>query len=321
MKIRFALLASVICCFSLVLVQPAKGQDDLMNLLDSTTTQKKVTNYTYATFKTTHLITGESVEIPAPGVLQFDIAHRFGTFKDGWRGLFGLDQANIRFAFDYGITPYLAIGFGRSSADKMYDFSVKAKLLRQSTGYHKYPLTIDFYASAAVTSYDWPDKTRKNYFSSRLSYAFQLLIARKFGHGFSMQISPTLVHRNLVPTSSEHNDVFSIGIGGRQMVSRSVSVNMEYYFLVPGQIPGKYYGMGSVGIDLETGGHVFQFMITNGRGMVPEYFVGNTDQGWRHGDIRLGFNINRVFTLYNYEKMQQKKAARKQQKLEKSKAS
>ncbi|MDX2002802.1 MAG: DUF5777 family beta-barrel protein [Chitinophagales bacterium] len=291
-------------------------EDDLLDLLNAQTDSAKANTieYTYATFKTTRIISGQSIEIPAPGVMQFLIGHRFGTFKDGWRGLFGLDRANIRFAFEYGFTPWLAVGFGRSSADKMYDGSIKLKLLRQSTGKRKIPLTIGLYASGAIHSMEWTNPDRNNYFTSRMSYAFSLMIARKFNKGFSLQLTPTVAHQNLVPDKTFNNTVFAMGAGARQMVSKSLSINAEVFYLIPGQLPETYQSTYSIGIDLETGGHVFQFMITNARGMVEQYFVPRETQRWRDGDIQIGFNINRVFTVANYEKMQQRKAARKEKK-------
>jgi len=309
------LLAAIV----LVNAQPVCAQDDLMNLLDSTdkAADKNKTDYTYATFKTTKIISGESVEIPGPGVLKFDIDHRFGTFQDGWRGLFGLDQANIYFGIDYGINPWLAVGFGRSSADGMYEGYAKAKVLRQSTGHKKFPLTIDLYTDMGITSVAYTNPDQHNYVTSRFSYAYSVLIARKFNRIFSMQLSPTLVHMNLVPTSKDHNDVYSIGVGGRIMVSRNLSINGEYFYLIPGQVVSTpAYSMASIGIDIETGGHVFQFMVTNARGMVPDFFVPTTDQQWRTGAVRLGFNIDRVFTLYNYEKAQKKMAMKRERKKE-----
>jgi hypothetical protein len=312
------LLFSVALLFiSTLLCNTVQAQEDLMKLLDSETDSaaSETIDYTYATFKTTRIITGQSIETPAPGVMNFLIGHRFGTFKDGWRGLFGLDRANIRFAFEYGITPWLSVGWGRSSADKQYDGSVKVKLLRQSTGKRKMPITVALYASGAIHSMEWTDKTRPNYFSSRMSYAFSMMIARKFNKGFSLQLTPTIAHQNLVPDKTYKNTVFSMGVGARQMVTGSLSVNAEVFYLIPGQLPKTQMPTYSIGIDLETGGHVFQIMISNARGMVEQYFVLRETQRWRDGDIQLGFNINRVFTIVSQEKMEQKREAKRQKKL------
>jgi hypothetical protein len=130
-----------------------------------------------------------------------------------------------------------------------------------------------------------------------MSYAHQILIARKFSKAFSFQLMPTLIHRNLVELEVDENDVFSIGAGGRAKISNRVSINAEYYYLLPGQTADDYYNVLTVGFDIETGGHVFQLFATNGRGAIEEYFIPQTGGSWLNGDIRIGFNITRVFTI------------------------
>ena len=173
--------------------------------------QPKTTDYTYATFKTTRIINSQSVENPAEGVLMFLIQHRFGRINTGAYEFFGLDQATIRLGLEYGITKRLAVGVGRSSYQKTYDGFLKYKILRQSTGLRKMPLSMSYYVSTAITSLKWEDmgvEDRTNYFSSRVSYTHQLLIARKFSKALSIQLIPTLIHKNLVPTGEKTKMIF-----------------------------------------------------------------------------------------------------------------
>ena len=281
------------------------GQDDLMNLLEES--EEPVTEYTIATFKTTRLMSGQSVEIPAAGVLQYVISHRFARITSGFYDIFGLDNATMRMGFDYGITNRLAVGVGRSSFEKTYDGYVKYKLLRQSKGAKNMPVTLTGFAGMAIKTIKWPEPDRPNYFTSRLYYTFQLLIARKFNSDLSLQVMPTLVHRNLVATRADANDVFAVGVGGRYKLSGSLSVNAEYYYLIPGQIVSPVYGEKvrnslTLGIDIETGGHVFQLMFSNSRGMTEKFFVTETTGSWLSTDIHFGFNINRVFTIIDKHK-------------------
>ncbi len=276
------------------------GQDDLMNLLEEN--EEPVTEYTIATFKTTRLMSGQSVEIPAAGVLQYVISHRFARITSGFYDIFGLDNATMRMGFDYGISNRLALGVGRSSFEKTYDGYVKYKMLRQSKGDRNMPVTLTGFAGMAIKTIKWPEPDRPNYFTSRLYYTFQLLLARKFNSNLSLQLMPTLVHRNLVATRADANDVFAIGMGGRYKLTGSLSVNAEYYYLIPGQIVSPVYGEKvrnslTLGIDIETGGHVFQLMFTNSRGMTEKFFVTETTGSWLSTDIHFGFNINRVFTI------------------------
>ena len=188
------------------------AQDDMMDLFGD---EEPTIEYTYATFKTTRISLGQSVENPANGNLIFDIQHHFGRLNEGAYEFFGLDQATLRLGLQYGITDWLAIGIGRSSFEKTYDGSVKAKILRQSTGARNMPVSISYFGNIGINSLKFADTTRTNYFSSRLSYTNQLLIARKFNSAISIQLTPTFIHRNLVETTSDDNDVWAMGAGGR----------------------------------------------------------------------------------------------------------
>ncbi len=255
------------------------------------------TNYTTATFKTTRLMNGHSIENQAAGVLDFRINHRFGNLNGGAYEWFGLDQSNVKIGFDYGVLPWLMVGVGHTNVDKTYDGFVKAKLLRQSTGKKRMPITMTYVASSAVTTLKWTNPNRNNYISSRYAYTNQLLIARKFSNATSIQIMPTLVHQNLIDSLKYKNDVFVIGIGGRQKLTQRMSINAEYYYVLPNQIKPIYDNSFSLGFDIETGGHVFQITCTNSRGMTDPQFLTQTVGKWLKGDIRLGFNISRVFTV------------------------
>jgi hypothetical protein len=313
------LLTSSFVLFALLFSSPAQAQnDDLLGLLDSIETEEPaVIDYTPATFKTTRVITSRSSQLPARGEMQFLIAHRFGRLNSGWRDFFGLDQANIRFEFEYGITDWLSVGWGRSNIFKMWDGYARANVLRQSTGKLRMPITLQLLTSVSMTSGPWREPERKNYISSRASYVFQMIIARKITRNLSLQLMPTMLHKNLVTSSADKNDLFMFGAGGRYLLSGSFSINMEYHYLLPDRIVSpidvpKTDHSFSIGFDLETGGHVFQVMATNNLGMTEhQYFTSATTGKWLDGDIHIGFNVNRVFTLADHEKMKKKKEARR----------
>lgn len=274
------------------------AQDDLMAMLDKD--QKPVIDYTSATFKSTRIVIGQSIELPAPGEAQFVITHHFGALNTGYENLYGLKQAFIRLGFDYGLTKWLGFGAGLNTDRNTWDGYIKGKVLRQSTGARKMPVSVDIFANTAIFTTKWPDTSRTNYFTSRMSYAFQLLVARKFGNSLSLQLSGSMVHKNMVPTSDDHNDIFTLGGGGRIKISNRVSVNAEYHHIFKGQVVSyTVYDSFSVGVDIETGGHVFQIFLTNSYGEYEETFLTDTRGKWSNGDIFLGFNINRVFTIFD----------------------
>lgn len=295
---RFFLLT----CLLLSSVKIALAQDDLLGLLEDEESKDPVSDYAYATFKTTRIINGQSVELTADKELSFVIQHRFGEVGGGVYELWGLDQSTIRFGLEYGLFRWLNVGFGRSSYKKTYDGYLKAKVLRQQTGKLNIPVTVSLFSSVAVTTLKWDRPDLPDYFSSRLNYTNQILIARKFGNAVSIQLSPSYVHRNLVETPQDQNDVYAIGLSGRVKLTNRMSINAEYFYQTDGYNKSVTFDAMSIGIDLETGGHVFQFLLTNSKGMIDPYFIADTTGDITKGGIFLGFNINRVFTLTKEEK-------------------
>lgn len=272
----------------------ARAQDDdLLNLLG----EDETTDYSTASFKTTRVVNLHSMENNAEGVLDFKISHRFNYLNGGAYELFGLDGATVRLGLEYGINKRLMAGVGRSTINKTYDSFFKFKILRQSTGARRMPVSVLWFSSIACNTLKWADTSRTNYFSSRLHFVHQLIVGRKFTEGFSAQISPTVVHRNLVATEAEPNDVLALGVGMRQKITRRTSFNVEYIYVLPDQLQPQYDNSLSIGFDIETGGHVFQLHFTNSRAMTESYFITETDGEWDAGDISFGFNISRVFTI------------------------
>ena len=160
------------------------------------------------------------------------------------------------------------------------------------------PVTIDLFANTAIYTVKWPVPDQKNYFSSRMAYAFQLMIARKFNTFLSLQVTGSMVHKNMVPTSDDNNDIFTVGAGGRVKVSQRVALSAEYHYLFTGQVVSTpVYNSLSLGVDIETGGHVFQIFLTNSYGEYEELILTDTRGKWSNGDIFLGFNISRIFTI------------------------
>jgi len=278
---------------TLLLTAQLFAQDNLMSLFDEPTQ----TVYTQATFKTTRVVLGQSVESPATGNLIFVIQHHFGYVNQGAYEFFGLDQATIRLGFEYGITDWLMIGIGRSSFGKTYDGNIKLKILRQSSGKKNMPLSLSYFGSIGINTLRVEDKTIDYYFSNRLTYLNQILIARKFSPGISVQLTPSLVHRNLVETPQDENNVWAIGAGGRFKLSKHTSINAEYFYVLSKQTAADYHNSFSIGFDVETGGHVFQMYVSNSQGIIGQNFIPGTTGDWLKGDVLFGFNITRNFVV------------------------
>ena len=288
---QFSSLMLLLFC---ILYLPLQAQDDLLEALQQSSDTLVQDEYVEATFKGTRLINGHSVELREKKVLDFIISHRFGRLNSGAYELFGLDESTVRIGFDYGLTDRLNIGIGRSSFQKVYDGFLKYKILRQGVGQGKSPVSAVAFASTAISTLRSQNELST---ANRLSYVFQLLIARKFNDRLSLQFMPGIVHRNLALSPNDDNDIYFVGLGGRYKLTQRVSLNTEYYHLINKPEPGvePVQPSFSIGVDIETGGHVFQLHLTNSRAMQEKGFITETTGDFFKGDIHYGFNISRVF--------------------------
>ena len=273
---------------------PTNAQDtDLLKLV----TDKPKKEYVDYAFKSSRVIMSQSMEMIKPGVMDFRILHRFGNVNKGAYEFFGLDNATMRLGFDFGITKDLMLGIGRSTNKKEFDGFVKLRLIHQAKGPGALPFSLLLVGGTTLQTVKWTDTSRKNYFTSRLAYYGQIILGKKFSEGFTFQIMPTVLHRNLVATESDPNDLFTVGVGSRIKLSRRVSFNIDYYYRInPGKIEETFNPL-SIGFDIETGGHVFQLHFTNAIGMNEKIFLTESTNNWARGDIQFGFNLSRTFQL------------------------
>jgi hypothetical protein len=304
---RFLLLIASLCTIQTSLAQ------DLSDIVNATqnNSHDKVT----ATFKGFRIVNLQTIETAKKHNLFFNIAHRFGDLAGDAGGIssfYGFDNSSdIRTSFDYGITDRLQAGIGRSKGidplKELYDANLKFKLLEQTTD-GKLPFSVTVFGSAAITGRKASvDSTSDASFSKtpqRLSYVTQLLIAKKFSPGFSLQIAPTWSHRNYVAFADE-NDLFAIGAGGRLKLTSRFAIIADYYYdfsefrknARDAEGNPVYYDPLSVGVEIETGGHVFTINFTNATGIVENLYLPFTTSNWLDGEFRLGFNIARNFVI------------------------
>ena len=272
----------------------ALAQNDLTSLLD---TEANRTQIVESTFKGSRIINGHSIETRGGGELDAIFMHRFGTLNSGAYNLWGLDDAWIRLGAEYGISDDFTIGIGRSSYEKTYDGFLKYKLISQKKGAAAFPFTATAFTSMAINTLKPATPEEDIKFTSRISYTYQLLLARKFNSNFSLQIAPTLVHHNLVETPEENNDILALGMSGRHKVTRRMSLTFEYYLQFNNNSVAENYNALGFGLEIETGGHVFQLVFCNTQAMIEKSFITETSGNFFDGDIHFGFNISRVFQL------------------------
>ncbi len=301
---RLTVRAAWVAGALLVGALPAAAQTtDLLKELDRQTAPVEPTpELALATFKSIRIINGHSVETVHKNTLHFLISHRFGTLNSGAYNFFGLDAGVIRLGFEYGLSENLTIGVGRSSNEKTFDGLIKYRALRQGTGPGTAPVTVTLLGTSALSTLKYAGSLMDDRpFKTRLTYTYQALIARKFSDGFSLQLMPTYVHRNLVMTRAEDNGVWAVGGAARQKITKRLALTGEYYYVLPGATADdvRYHNSLAVGFDIETGGHVFQLHFTNSSGMIEKFFIPQTTGDFFKGDIYFGFNISRAFTVGN----------------------
>jgi hypothetical protein len=287
-----------------------KSQDSLLLSLNDSISAYHRTEYVTGTFKALYIVNMKTIEAPAAGSLNFEIQHRFGTVNSGAYNLFGLDFATFRLGFDYGISDRLSVGIGRSTNLKTFDGYLKYKLLRQKENSGMPVSVVLLGTSDYYTQHFNPgkeDSILKNEY--RFNYTAQILIARKFNSKFSMELTPTFIHYNLVDSNNDHNNVFALCGGARMKITKRMAITAEYDYLFPNQLNSQLNPGGpprtnsfSLGWDIETGGHVFQLVFTNSESMVESQYIGQTSGTWGKGYIYFGFNISRNFNLKAHDK-------------------
>lgn len=298
MKIKF--LLSFVFLFSAHVF----AQDSLMDILDDGQEEKRKV---FATFKSTYLINAQTNETVKKGTLDFRITHRFGDVAGAGGGIhnfYGFDNAsNIRFSFDYGVTERLQLGIGRSKVNENVDGSIKYKFAEQIEA--GFPFSIVGYANMAIT----PKKdlnAEYTDFANRLSYSYQLILTSKVSRKFSFELIPSYVHRNMIHAATnanngakETNDIFSMGVVSRLKLTPSFALIGEYFYTFSDFRKDNpaypYYMPLGVGIEIETGGHVFQVNLTNTSGIINQDFIPTSTDTWLKGQYKLGFTISRVF--------------------------
>ena len=272
------------CLFGLA---TAYSQDDLLSELDST---QVVDTHASAAFKGLQIVTLQTTKMPAAKEVYFVVSHRFGTVKDGISEFFGLDKATTKIGGVYGVTDWLSVSASRHTLLKVYEAGIKYRLARQSADF---PLEIVGYNTVDINTFLEKEDYPKIQFGDRLTYITQLLVSRKISDKLSVEVIPSYIHKNLYNPGTENDNQFSMGAGGRLKLTKRLSLNAEYVYNF--DKPGFYANPLSVGLDIETGGHVFQLLFTNSQAMTEGGYITNAAGDWGKSDFFFGFNLYRVF--------------------------
>ena len=276
------------------------AQDDMLGAIENS--GEKPVEYANNAFKSSRVINGHSMEFIGAGVLDVRILHRFGFVNSGAENLWGLDKATMRFGFDYGINKDLTIGVGRCTYQKEFDGFIKYRPIQQHTGgKHPFPVSIVLVSGATiVTDKNLDIPNAPNYVADKMAFYNQVIIGRKFSDAFSFEIAPTLIHLNMVKEKEFKNDIFALGFGARYKFTKRTAFVVDYHHVFGDRDNAQFADVKdplSIGLDIETGGHVFQLHFSNAEGMNEKAFITNTRNSWGKGEISFGFNLSRVFTI------------------------
>jgi len=283
--IRYALLCVIICYF----IAPENANAQLERQLANS--DRPVDDI----FKAPKIIGLNSVKQIGKNQLHMSILHTFsGPVSGGIDTFFGIDNgANVRLGLDYGISDALSVGIGRTSLFKVVDTRAKWTPINQST--ESTPVSVAFLGSVSI-------ETAPNRFfgdkqlSDKLGYLGMVMIARKFSPKFSFQISPMVSHYQRVFDGFEPT-LFAVGLAGRYKVGDRTALTFE---TVPVLNNPEYLKLPvAIGIDVETGGHVFQMFFTTSSFHTENYIVAyNFSPFFDEKPLfKIGFNVNRVFGL------------------------
>ena len=278
----------------------AQDTDSLMSRMSSDQQPESV----IASFKSTRLILSQTTTMVKKYDMDFKVVHRFGDVggtDGGSETLYGFDNStDIYIHFDYGISDRLNIGFGRSKFEQLLDLQLKYALLQQKEKDGS-PISLSLLAKTGFTPYKVQTAIFDDY-GNRFSHFIQAILSRKFSSNFSLQVTPGFLFRNVVLGAGDEETLFSTGIAGRYKFTKRFGIVADYYLINSDYRKNNpninYYNPLGLGVEIETGGHVFSMNFANAKAIVENNFLPNSTSSWNKGQYRFGFTISRMFTMY-----------------------
>jgi len=266
------------------------GQNSLLNEISAESDYENT--FQMPAFKAMKVVNNQSTKLAGKGDLYLYVGHRFGAIKGGIGSLFGLDYANTKIEMLYGLFSEIQVGFSRESFKKTYNLHVKYGIKKQTSSF---PVSIVGYNSINLdTSLDENVYPNLNY-NERYVYISQLLVSRRFSDNFSLQLSPSVIKHNFLTTQAKTDYNYVLNTGSRLKISKRSSFNIDYSYHLNRLKNSIEKNVLSVGVDMETGGHVFQLLFSNTQASDEAGVLTGAEGDWLKGDVFFGFNILRVF--------------------------
>lgn len=284
MNKRMLLIFLILFC-----TQAAISQDDLLGELEEIAEEEL---FVYPAFKAMKIANLQSTKVANKGDLYMYVSHRFGSLEDGIETFFGLDNAHTKIQMLYGVADGLQMGISRESFRKTYAGHVKWRVMQQN---QNFPLTVAAYSIVNLNTQLKETQYPFLKYADRLSYATQLLVSRRVNDRLSIEIAPTFVRQNLVFEKEQDHSQYALGMGFRYKITKRMSINLDYVYNMSRWEGSAFRDPLSIGIDIETGGHVFQLLFTNSQSTNEPSFISDAEGDWSGGTIYFGFNIVRAF--------------------------
>ncbi|TCC98172.1 DUF5777 family beta-barrel protein [Pedobacter psychroterrae] len=258
-----------------------------------------------AVFKSTRVVLSHSSETQKKHDLDMRIRHHFGDIGGRFGSahtFYGLDLASDLFiGFDYGISDDLTVAIGRSKTDELFNFSGKYKLLKQKNN-GAMPANLTLFAQMGWIAREPFNASEFVDYTDRFSYFLQAIISRKFSQRLSLEVMPGFLLRKNVSDANEPENLFTLGFAGRMKLTKRLSFVADYTLVNglsrPKDLATTYYNPLGVGLEIETGGHIFSLNFMNAEYIIENNFIPNTRKSWNDGGVRFGFTISRNFTLF-----------------------
>ena len=254
-------------------------------------------NYTEATFKTTRLALGQSVQTRNQGTMEVSANSRFWNIPQRTQG-FLADRMSTRFGMGYALSDRFTAGVGITTFDGIFDSYAKYRILKQVEKGKGSPFTITLFQNMSIRTNPNRSINANDGFSDQLAFTTQALIARKFTRNLSLQISPTFIHRNSTRNPMDDTSHFAMGIGGRYRIGGHVSVSSEYYYLANPITSVTTFDAFAIGVNWELTDLMLQFHLTNTPNMAEDAFITQTRNNFNTRDGNLFFGFNATFILH-----------------------
>lgn len=292
-------IPAILLCMSLAMGVNAQDADSLLNQMSSDSGKTALS----PAFKSTRVVLSHSTETQKKYDLDMRIRHHFGDIGGEFGNshtLYGLDVAtDLYIGFDYGITDRLTVGIGRSKKNELYNAFFKQRLTRQTSG--SMPFSATLMAQAGWITREATEDQEFAGSSDRLSYFIEAILARKFSEHLSLQVSPGYLFRSATEDAADEKALFNIGFAGRLKLTRRMAFVADYQLinlLRSDDLTLAHYNPLGIGLEIETGGHIFSLNFMNAEYIVENNFLPATQKSWTKGGVRFGFTISRNFTLH-----------------------